>query len=199
MENQKYSGLDLWDLLLAHRGHELVVASYGDPDNPQNVSLECETCETVVLDAELYTLCVRSEDEPTTGDNYKVKQLQKMLAHETSESEAHYGANLSHWYGDTNALTIDAGGLNALIQYYQEHDTDLDAPVQPLLMSKEKAYRTIAKHLFRAHLKYEGSRALIILADSIEEATEKAVAAFGLNSVSVKRIDPTDDPQVYGV
>ena len=72
MENQKYSGLDLWDLLLAHRGHELVVASYGDPDNPQNVSLECETCGTVVLDAELYTLCVRSEDEPTTGDNYKV-------------------------------------------------------------------------------------------------------------------------------
>ena len=27
----------------------------------------------------------------------------------------------------------------------------------------------------------------------------KAVAAFGLNSVSVRRIDPTDDPQVYEV
>ena len=72
------------------------------------------------------------------------------------------------------------------------------APEQPL-MPKEKAYRTIAKHLFRAHLKYEGSRTLIILADGIEEATEKAVAAFGLNSVSVRRIDPTDDPQVYEV
>ena len=132
-------------------------------------------------------------------DDYKVKQLQKMLAHETSASETHYGANLSHWYGDANALTIDAGGLSALIRHYQEHDTDLDAPVQPLLMPKEKAYRTIAKHLFRAHLKYEGSRTLIILADGIEEATEKAVAAFGLNSVSVRRIDPTDDPQVYEV
>lgn len=64
---------------------------------------------------------------------------------------------------------------------------------------KKKAYRTIAKHLFMAHLKYEGDKTLIILAESIEEATEKAVAAFGLNSVSVRRIDPTDDPQIYEI
>lgn len=67
------------------------------------------------------------------------------------------------------------------------------------ISEKTKAYRTIAKHLFKAHLKYEGDRTLIILADSIEEATEKAVAAFGLNSVFVKRVDPTEDPQVYEV
>lgn len=60
-------------------------------------------------------------------DSYKVKELQKMLAHETSETDEHYGARLSHWWGDANVLTIDAGGIRALIRYYSEHDTDLDA------------------------------------------------------------------------
>lgn len=49
-----------------------------------------------------------------------------MLEHETSKSEEHYGARLSHWWGDTNTLTIDAGGLKALIEYYSKHDTDLE-------------------------------------------------------------------------
>ncbi len=59
-------------------------------------------------------------------DEYKVKQLRQMLSHETSESEEHYGARLSHWWGDTNTLTIDAGGLKALIEYYSKHNTDLE-------------------------------------------------------------------------
>lgn len=59
-------------------------------------------------------------------DEYKVNQLKQMLAHETSKSEGHYGARLSHWYGDTKSLTIDAGGLKALIRYYEKHDTDLE-------------------------------------------------------------------------
>ena len=59
-------------------------------------------------------------------DKYKVKQLRQMLAHETSENEEHYGARLSHWYGDTNTLTIDTGGLKALIRYYETHNTDLE-------------------------------------------------------------------------
>lgn len=59
-------------------------------------------------------------------DEYKVKQLKQMLEHETSKSEEHYGARLSHWCGDTNTLTIDAGGLKALIEYYSKHDTDLE-------------------------------------------------------------------------
>lgn len=63
-----------------------------------------------------------------TGDTYKVKQLQQMRAHEVSATEEHYGARLNHWYGDTKTLTIDAGGLKALIAYYSEHETDLDAP-----------------------------------------------------------------------
>lgn len=59
-------------------------------------------------------------------DSYKVQQLEKMLAHETSKTEEHYGARLTHWYGDTKALTIDAGGLRALIRHYSKHDTNLD-------------------------------------------------------------------------
>lgn len=59
-------------------------------------------------------------------DSYKVEQLTKMLAHETSKDEVHYGAHLTHWYGDAKPLTIDAGGIKALIQYYSEHDTDLN-------------------------------------------------------------------------
>lgn len=31
-------------------------------------------------------------------DEYKVKQLRQMLAHETDSGE-HFGAWLSHWYG----------------------------------------------------------------------------------------------------
>lgn len=58
-------------------------------------------------------------------DEYKVKHLRKMLSHETSKDGEHYGARLSHWFGDANVLTIDAGGLQALIEYYSHHDTDL--------------------------------------------------------------------------
>lgn len=58
------------------------------------------------------------------ADQYKVEQLKKMLAHETNPNETHYGANLSHWHGDSKPIQLDAGGLRALIRYYQKHDTD---------------------------------------------------------------------------
>ncbi len=67
------------------------------------------------------------------------------------------------------------------------------------LESKEKAYRTIAKHVFRAHQKYEGGKMLVLLADDIHEAEKLAMAAFGSASVYVKRVTPTADPQVYEV
>lgn len=35
--------------LLAHVGHEIVVVSYGQ-QVPVNVAVECETCDTVLLD-----------------------------------------------------------------------------------------------------------------------------------------------------
>ena len=58
-------------------------------------------------------------------DKYKVEQLKKMLEHETSKTEVHYGARLRHGCEDIKVLTIDAGGLRALIRYYSKHDTNL--------------------------------------------------------------------------
>ena len=58
------------------------------------------------------------------GDSYKVDELLKMLRHETNENETHYGAHLTHWIGDAKPLTIDAGGISALIIYYSNHDTE---------------------------------------------------------------------------
>ena len=46
---------------------------------------------------------------------------------------------------------------------------------------------------------YTGGKTLVILADSIEEATEKARTAFGVSSVVVRCVDATEDPQVYEV
>lgn len=67
-----------------------------------------------------------AQNGDTPHDPYKVEQLLKMLAHETSQTEEHYGARLRHDGGDTNVLTIDAGGLRALISYYSTHTTDLE-------------------------------------------------------------------------
>lgn len=58
-------------------------------------------------------------------DLYKVAMLEKMLEHETAEGETHYGAHLRHWWGDTKHLTIDAGGLRVLRDYYKTHNTNL--------------------------------------------------------------------------
>lgn len=68
------------------------------------------------------------KDQPESDaphDQYKVEQLLKMLSHETSPEE-HYGARLHHDGGDTKVLTIDAGGLRALITHYAAHRTDLE-------------------------------------------------------------------------
>ncbi len=51
-------------------------------------------------------------------DAYMIKTLEKMLSHEEVPHKMHYGAQLSHWYGDTQPITIDAGGLRALIAHY---------------------------------------------------------------------------------
>lgn len=62
---------------------------------------------------------------PVKGDEYKVKQLQKMLEEEEKDPEKAFGARLSHPIAGSTHLTIDAGGLRALIAYYQTHTTDL--------------------------------------------------------------------------
>ncbi len=66
-----------------------------------------------------------------------------------------------------------------------------------LLMKKNKAYQIIAKHIFLAHLKYESSREIIILADDIDEARQKAQNFLGLSSVTVRAVNSTDDAQIY--
>lgn len=49
----------------------------------------------------------------------------KMLAYETKEGQEHYGARLHHETSGAKVLTIDAGGIGALISYYATHKTDL--------------------------------------------------------------------------
>lgn len=55
----------LWDKLAEHWGHNVSIAKYGDPEAPDNVCLECEDCSSVVLDAEIYTLCARENVDAT--------------------------------------------------------------------------------------------------------------------------------------
>ncbi len=64
--------------------------------------------------------------EALHADPYKVEQLCIMLSHETSKTEEHYGARLHHGGEGTKVLTIDAGGLRALISHYATRSTDLE-------------------------------------------------------------------------
>lgn len=68
---------------------------------------------------------LRKLPEGVPHDPYKTDQLMKMLAHETKEGQEHYGARLHHEASGANVLTIDAGGLRALVSYYATHRTDL--------------------------------------------------------------------------
>lgn len=52
---------DIMGILKKHRGHQVYITSYGDPEHPANICLECEDCNEVVLDAELYTICARED------------------------------------------------------------------------------------------------------------------------------------------
>lgn len=69
---------------------------------------------------------LQTQPEGAMYDPYKVGELLKMLKCETAEGEVHYGARLSHKDSGANYLTIDAGGLRALISHYATHRTDLE-------------------------------------------------------------------------
>lgn len=69
---------------------------------------------------------LQTQPESAEHDPYKVNELLKMLKHETREGEEHYGARLTHTESGAKCLTIDAGGLRALISYYATHRTDLE-------------------------------------------------------------------------
>ena len=64
-------------------------------------------------------------------------------------------------------------------------------------MNREKAYSIISKHVFIAHLKYESNKDIVILADTQDEAKQKAQEFFGLSSVSVDELHETYDSQIY--
>ena len=51
----------LWNILFKHRAHKIQITTYGDWDEPENMCLECETCNQVILDAEIYTICGRED------------------------------------------------------------------------------------------------------------------------------------------
>lgn len=52
----------LREKLLKHIGHHVVIASYGDTDNPVDVCLECEDCGEVILDSEIYDIFTIEDD-----------------------------------------------------------------------------------------------------------------------------------------
>ena len=90
-------------------------------------------------------------NENKHGDAYKVEMLRRMLAHETNACEEHYGAQLAHPDVSIKHLTIDAGGIDALIRYYENHDTDLDGGAPEFELTKcelETAYRK-REHQYR--------------------------------------------------
>ena len=54
-------------------------------------------------------------------DSYKAKQLQEMLNWEEQQPEDQkFGAHLTHWSGHGKPINLDAGAIQALIQYYSE-------------------------------------------------------------------------------
>lgn len=87
----------LWNELLKHRGHNVAIVSYGDYDNPTDVCLECEDCNEVILDAEIYTLCAREDDEKKSNTYILPEELSK--------------------FWDTKAICIEfSDGTDALAQ-----------------------------------------------------------------------------------
>lgn len=64
-------------------------------------------------------------------------------------------------------------------------------------MSKNEICNEIGRHLYCANPLFESFGGVIIIADSNEEAEEKAKMVFGSSSVNVSLAVPTEDPQVY--
>jgi hypothetical protein len=47
--------------LLEHRGHTVEIACYGDPRDPQSVTLEDLDTNEIILDSEIYTIVARQD------------------------------------------------------------------------------------------------------------------------------------------
>lgn len=66
-------------------------------------------------------------------------------------------------------------------------------------MKREEAFRVIGKRIYMAHLRMSLDGEVVILADSQEEAEEKAELHFGISTVIVRAVTPTQDAQVYRI
>lgn len=66
-------------------------------------------------------------------------------------------------------------------------------------MKKEEAFRVIGKHIFTAHLRSTLDGEIVILADSQDDAKEKAKLHFGISSAIVRPVSSTEDAQVYKI
>ena len=68
----------LWDLLKEHVGHTVEIATYGDPDDPADICLEDMDTDEVILDAEIYTLCPREEEESESEESLTIGRQEIM-------------------------------------------------------------------------------------------------------------------------
>jgi len=80
---------------------------------------------------------------------YKIKQLKAMLALETNQDVGGHGALLSHWAG-AKPINLDAGALQALIDYYE----NMDRPTRKVkLTTHDLQFAAIATISESAHAK----------------------------------------------
>lgn len=77
-------GFDYYKWMGRHIGHHITCACYGDRNDPDDVTIECETCNEVLFSAE--TLCLEDEE------NDFVDNLQKNLRECYDELEFDYSA-----------------------------------------------------------------------------------------------------------
>ena len=53
-------GFDYYKWMNQHVGHHIICVRYGDHNDPEDVCIECETCNEVLFSAE--SLCLEDED-----------------------------------------------------------------------------------------------------------------------------------------
>lgn len=67
-------------------------------------------------------------------------------------------------------------------------------------MSKEQAFRTIAKHMYIAYPTYSTERkSILVLADEMGEARKLAAEYFQRSLITVRLVGTTTNAQVYEI
>ena len=51
----------LWQTLEQHIGHNVVISTYGKDSDIFDICLECEDCNEVLLDADIYDICTNED------------------------------------------------------------------------------------------------------------------------------------------